>query len=95
MTEETENITTVQVEGMTHELDNGGSVFVGQCLGEDSVYIRFWNGELETKLRLSFEAAKELRTLLEAISSRGIMAESTWVLATEEKPQPSDAALAT
>jgi hypothetical protein len=70
------------ISGLTEELDGGRSVFVGQCPGEDKVYIKFHNGETETKLRLSFEAAQALRDLLGAISSRGLMSMSTWICVT-------------
>ncbi len=85
---------TVQIKGITHELESGRSVFVGQMPGEDNVYLCFNNGEMDTKLRLSFEAATALRDLLGSVSSRGLMSTNAWVLVAEENPEPSDAALA-
>lgn len=83
---------TVLIEGITHQLDNGRHVFVGQVPGDDTVYMQFFNGELDTKVRLSFEAAKALRDLLSSISSRGLVSSSTWVLVAEDKPKPSQVA---
>lgn len=75
---------TYTLAGITCELDGGRSVFVGQQEGNSNVFIRFWNGEMETKIQLSFDAAILLRDLLGSISRRGLMAESTWMVMSEK-----------
>lgn len=78
------------VEGIAHDLGGGRSVFVGQTPGDERVYIRFHNGEMETKVCLSFEAATALRELLGAVSSRGLMACNSWHLITQEQQNGSE-----
>lgn len=92
-----QDATVIEIAGITHELDGGRSVFVGQVPGESKVYLKFWNGEFDTKIGLSFEASVALRDLLGSISTRGLMASSSWVLVSEDRGDatPSDAALAT
>lgn len=84
-----------QIEGYVEKLDEKRSVFVGQVPGESDVYMKFVNGDMETNVRITWEACKTLRDLLNSTSDRGLMSLSTWVLAAEEtQGPPSDAILA-
>lgn len=72
-----------EIRGITHELDEDRSIFVGQEPGNGFVYVRFSNGELETKVKLSFDGAVALRDLLGAISSRGLISQTTWLVVSD------------
>ena len=69
----------VTVSGHTIEVGEGRSVFVGHADGDSSFYLRFINGETDTQLRLTPEAARALHSLLgDIVGGKGSL--SRWVL---------------